>query len=255
MPNDDPNQLDSQQSYPPNKPYDFDIQGVLKRATQLSRTNNWLVAQALVVIIAISMAIYVIYMRFYGVESFSIILENPQTFTKAQQATIELTLTIILAPLWTGAAMLSVWTNRGQKAQLTYIFYFYKLIPMLAIGAAIVSLLTTFGFIMFILPGFYIFTATTFTLNLIADKQMTALSAIILSVKTVNKHLLKFLQLYGLMLLISAALLFISFGIAFLWIGPFYLNVKAVLYQDLFCNEQDTKFNQQGNDQSGVFNA
>ena len=171
-----------------------------------------------------------------------------------QQAIMELVLTFLLAPLWTGVSMLAIRYKRGEKPSFTSIFYYYRHIVILALAALFVSMLTTLGISVYVIPGFYLFTATTFTLPLMADKKLNPLEAVLASIKMTNKYLWKMLMVYGIFVGLLLIVL-LSFGFAYLWIGPFYFNVKAILYQDLFCEDETKTENQPDDFNNGVFNA
>jgi uncharacterized membrane protein len=128
------------------------------------------------------------------------------------------------------------------------------MLPALALASVCIDILFAIGISLFVIPGFYVFAATTFTLPLIADKKMRPLSAIMYSIKMSNVYIWKMLQLH----LIFLAMLFvvlISFGFAYIWIGPLYFNVKAVLYQDLFCVSETVILDETSTKDEGHFNA
>jgi uncharacterized membrane protein len=79
----------------------------------------------------------------------------------------------------------------------------------------------------------YTVTATVFVFPLMADKNLGPISALICSIKAVNANIFKMLALFGIFFVLMFFVL-LSFGFAYLWIGPLYFNVKAVLYQDIF---------------------
>ena len=99
---------------------------------------------------------------------------------------------------------------------------------------------------MLILPGLYLFVATTFTLPLIADKKLGVLQAIITSCKAVNQFILSFIVLFVIFLVLFLLSIF-TFGLAFLVIMPLYFVVTGMLYTTLF----DTTENHQVNESAG----
>ena len=56
-------------------------------------------------------------------------------------------------------------------------------------------------------------------------------------------------------ILIDVILVVVSFGIAYLWVGPLYFNAKAVLYQDLFCTKRAVEDQNNTDDKQGLFDA
>lgn len=235
-------------------PYNFDIKQLLSRGYSLSAKNNWTIAQLLLCILVITFSVYFIFIDAYGITNIESLLNENSPLLVSQQATIELTLTCLLAPLWAGAAMLAIRSNRAEKPAVTDAFQYYKQFIMLAAASVILSISFTFGLSLYVLPGFYIFTATTFTLPLIIDKKLSPISAIFASIRMTNNYLPKMLALYGVFLLMFLLVL-LSFGIAYLWVGPLYFNVKAILYEDLFCETPSNNDESNEIKKSGVFNA
>ena len=237
-----------------NGQYDFNIKEILKRAYLLSTQNNWTLILALLCIFAITFVIYFIYLDAFEISDFSQLMTENSPLTQSQQALIELTLTVILAPLWTGVTMLAINTNRDLSQSALSIFDYYKIIPALALASCLVSIFFTMGIALLFIPGFYIFTVTTFTLPLIADKKLGPISAIVYSIRMSNVYLWKMLQLY-LIFLLMLFIVILSFGFAYFWIGPLYFNAKAVLYQDLFCGKFTSVTEESSTPNKGIFDA
>jgi uncharacterized membrane protein len=233
--------------------YQVNISEVLKKASVLSKTNNWVLVQGLLCVLGISLVIYWFFFTLYEVDLSNV--EALETaLSKTQQVIMDMTLIVLLAPIWTGMAMLAIYFVRGQKPPTTLIFTYFKILPVVAVASGVVSILVTLGFLLLIIPSFYFFTATTFALPLIADKNYGPWKAIIASILMTNKHLVGMLGLYGIFAL-SLLLIPITFGLAFLWIGPLYFNAKAILYEDLFCQNATVEYNEKSNANGSVFNA
>ena len=234
--------------------YDFKIKDILNRSYQLSAQNNWTIVLALMCIIALTFVIYILYLHAFEITDFALLMTEESPLTQNQQAIIELTLTVVLAPLWAGVAMLAIATNRKESQSALSIFEYYKMLPSLALASGFISIFLTLGLALFFIPGFYIFTVTTFSLPLIADKKMGPIKAIVCSTRMSNIYIWKMLQLY-LIFLLMLFLVVVSFGIAYLWVGPLYFNAKAVLYQDLFCTKRAVEDQNNTNEKQGLFDA
>lgn len=252
-----------QEQFPIKQDYDFDVPSVFKRGLELSKGNNWTLVQALLCIIALYIAVIFIYIDAFNITDITQLLDPEQGLSNAQQLAIQLTLAVLLVPLWTGVSMLAIFSARAHKASFTDIFWYYRLLLRLVVGSLLISMAVSFGLMLFVVPGAYIATATTFALPLMADKKMGPISAILYSARVVNKHLAKMLLLCVVFILLMV-LVFLSAGFAYLWVGPFYFNVKAILYQDLFCelvkkdDDAEPKKNagtQKLSDKEGMFDA
>ena len=166
--------------------YDFDIKAVFNRAYTLSSQNNWTLVLALACVWAATFAIYLLYIDAFGISDLASLVTQETPLTQTQQVMIELTLTFVLAPLWSGITMLAINTQRKISLPVFSIFQYYKMLPALALASICIDILFTFGFTLFFIPGFYVFVATTFTLPLIADMQLKLIYAIICSIKLSN---------------------------------------------------------------------
>ncbi|MGB3727544.1 MAG: hypothetical protein WA981_17485 [Glaciecola sp.] len=237
-----------------NGQYNFDIKDIFSRAMKLSSTNNWTLAQALLCILAITFVVYFIFIDAYGLTDLNAFLSQESPLSPEQQIFIELTLTSLTAPLWTGVTMLAIKAKRGEDTAFTDIFVYFRLFIAVTVASVLISTVFTIGLSLYIIPGFYIFVATTFTLPLIADRGLAPISAVLLSIKMTNVYLIKMLILFGIFL-VMMVLVLVSFGVAYIWVGPFYFNVKAILYEDLFGSEQVSQQAEHDTTNDGVFNA
>ncbi len=209
--------------------------------------------------VAVFVALTFIFYAFIGIDirdsSAEDIVAQLQNVDQTRFAIGELIMNVILSPLLAGLVMLAINTVRNNGISLFQVFAYISYILPLGVAFVLINLAVSLGFALFVIPGFYLLMATTFALPLIVDKGVTPFSAIVLSVRMVNAYLFPFTILF----LIFVALLFgviISFGFALIWVGPFYYNVKAVLYQDLFCGQEEDKQRTENDpSQSGVFDA
>lgn len=247
-----------------------DIGEIFSRAYALSKINTWALAQGIGLIMLIMIALITIFIKAYdGGEALSNLLTVAEQQSASQsmnnntvppilspkyQLSLELLMTVILAPLWTGVSMAAIASLRGQSPNFRYIISFYRYLPVLALASALVSILTSIGMLLLFIPGIYLFMSSIFTLPLIIEKNISPLKALILSIKVSNKHLVKLTIIFVIFLLLFVLVIF-SFGFAYIWIGPLYFNVKAVLYQNWFCEELVVNKSSAGGDNNGVFDA
>ncbi|MBU2976849.1 hypothetical protein [Alteromonas sp. C1M14] len=150
-----------------------------------------------------------------------------------QQVVIDIVSVLIFAPLTTGLSVMGINAIRGNTINSAQVLRYFPHVLVLALAQLLISVLTQLGFALLIIPGLYILMATTFTLPLIADKNMGMLAALKQSVTAVNQYLLSFIVLFGVFLvlfLVSIA----SFGLALLIVMPFYFVVMGIIYSALF---------------------
>lgn len=212
-----------------------------------------MLARGLITIISLGVIAILIFFDAYGITDIAKLASGEIVLTMTQQLGIDLTLTLILAPLWTGVSMAAVLFKRSINIQFSNIFSYFKILPVLAIAYLIVNTLFEIGLMLLFIPGFYIFTATTFTLILIADKGLRPFHAIWWSVKAVNYYFAPMLVIFSCFL-VMLIVVFFTFGLAYLYVGPLYFNVKAVLYEAIFCHTSESE-EQELRTERGVFDA
>ncbi|MFC4699421.1 hypothetical protein ACFO4O_04525 [Glaciecola siphonariae] len=230
------------------KQYDFDVKNVLVRARDLSAQNNWVLVQGILTIISVAIVLGFIFVIAFGIET----IEQAGNLDNTQNAIASLVINVILAPLIGGVTMLAITSVRRLEAKAVNMFAYFGYILPLGVATLLISIASDIGLMLMVLPGLYIAVATVFATPLIIDKHLTPISAIILSMRMCNAYLFQM----TVMFLIFVALMvgvFITFGFALIWVGPYYLNVKAILYHDLFCGEQPEESLE--NQNTGVFDA
>lgn len=219
-----------------------------KRAHELTKSSFSVMAAASAIVLIIVMLVLMTALHLLNVP-----IAEYQNVGATQRAVIDIVMVLVLSPLMAGLLMMGINKARGHSPQVMDLFKWLKIAIILALGSLIASILMQIGISLFILPGLYIAIATTFTLTLIADKQLTAISAIILSVRVVNKYLSQFIIFF----LISMAL-FVVIGLtlflAGLWLMPLYFNAKGILYEELFGDENRSKV-EENHPQGSFFDA
>jgi hypothetical protein len=231
-----------------NKEYNLDVKQVLVRARELSSENNWTLVQGILLLVAVAMSLGFIFISIFDIHDPAAV----QSLSQTENAIASLVINVVLAPIFTGISMLAISSARGLKAKAVNVLAYVRYILPLGIATLLVSIAIDIGMILFILPAFYVFMATTFCLPLIADKGLTPLSAIILSVRMVNAYLFQVTTIFLIFVALMVGVI-LTFGFAYIWVGPYFFNVRAVLYTELFCsdNEEQAKNIQD----SGVFDA
>lgn len=231
-----------------NKEYKLEVKQVLVRARELSSENNWTLVQGILLLIAVAMGLGFIFISIFDINEPAAV----QNLSQTENAIASLVINVVLAPIFTGISMLAISSARGIKAKAVDVFAYVRYILPLGVATLLVSIVIDIGMLLFILPAFYAFMATTFCLPLIVDKGLTPLSAIILSVRMVNAYLFQMTTIFLIFVALMVGVI-LTFGFAYIWVGPYFFNVRAVLYTELFCSNNE----EQGNniENSGVFDA
>ena len=225
---------------------DINALEALKRANELTRSSYSTFTLAGMLVLTVIILSIVILSQLLGFE-----LSEFNQLDATRSAIVDITLVLILSPLMAGLMMMGIAKARNKTVQIGDLFKWISITVVLALGSLLSSILFQLGLALLIVPGIYIGIASTFTLPLIADKQLTAVSALILSIRVVNVYFMQFLIFF----LISMALFLFAaftFGLALIWILPLYLNAKGVLYNQLFGDDEPETNSDVDN---SVFNA
>lgn len=206
--------------------YAFDIRALLQFAHQTT-IRNWLpiLGGATIALVLLMVFAMILLSVFEVTDPF-----NVPDHTMMQ---IEVLATVFAAPLSVGLLLMGLRTAAKKSIKPVDVLSYYPRIFSLGLIGLLISLLTSIGLMLFIIPGLYLYLATGFVLPLMAEKHMRPIAAIQLSVQMVNRYISQFLILFGVMLL-SLLVSVLSFGILLLYFVPFFYVLKGKIYMDLF---------------------
>ena len=211
--------------------YQFDIKNVFSRANDLVKKHFSSLVQACVLVFLVLVIM-------------ALIMQSIQdTF----QALFQIAVVLVIAPLQTGLYMMGVSAARRQHVRVFDLFNYLSLTIVLALTHLITIILTQLGTVLFIIPGIYMVVASTFALILVADRQLTAVSAIILSCRIVNRYFWQMLLLLAIFLVLILVSIF-TLGFGLIWVMPLYFCAIGVLYEDMVGYTTSEK---QGHDSNG----
>lgn len=229
--------------------YDLNIKKVLTEAWQHNKHDKGILLLGIFLTVAISLAAISLSTPISSLEQLMLAQQQMNPF-------LALLVTIFITPIMAGLNMIGVRKSLGAPVQINDLFKYVPSILLLGVTELAVGLAVNLGLTLLIIPGIYLLIATVFAIPLVSEKRATPLKAIWISIRAVNHKLPQFVLLFliiiGLMLLCV-----ITMGIAYIWVGPFYFNLKGVIYRNLFgavirFSQNDDKG--QGNNES-VFEA
>ncbi|WP_100657295.1 hypothetical protein [Alteromonas flava] len=206
----------------------IDSLAIFRQANELTKSNFSTFALAGLIVVSILFGVVFLLLAVMEVP-----LENFMAMTQTQSAIVDIVLILVISPLMAGLMMMGINAARQRRVETSDLFSWLSITIVLALGSLIASIMVQIGMVLFVLPGIYLGIVTTFTLPLIADKKLTAISAIMLSVRVCSKYLIQM----ALFFIISVALFvfaMFTFGIALIWVFPLYFNAKGILYDELF---------------------
>lgn len=206
--------------------YSFDVKAVLKEGWALTKLDNsallfGMLFVFLVAFIVVSLA------QFFAAQR-AIELHDPYFLLGSQ-----VVLTVVTAPFTAALVMMGINNSIGGKSKFSHLFNFVNRTFILLIAILMTSILVDLGLRLLLIPGIYLFIATGFVIPLILDKGLLPSRALVVSIKVVTFQWLNFIKLYAFFALLFL-LVVVTFGIALIWVAPFYYNVKGLLYRDIF---------------------
>ncbi|WP_137166885.1 hypothetical protein [Salinimonas lutimaris] len=206
--------------------YQFSVKAVFTQANKMVRENYATLFAGVAVILGITVLLITLLATQFSIEQL-------QNLSSGQQLLVDVIVLFLIAPVTTGFIMLGAQIAQTGKGERSTLFRYVPQVISLVLAQLLISIVTQLGLYLLILPGLYVFIATSFTLPLVADKRMTIFAAMLLSVKMVNTYLSGFIGLFllfGLLFVLSA----FTFGLALLWVMPLYYAAIGLLYNDLF---------------------
>ena len=205
--------------------YSFSIINILKEGLRRSEGVKWTFNIALSILFMIQVTIAIM-----------LVLITPELIDY-----LNLIITIITLPIIVGLTILGINRAREIEIKASDIFNYLGKTPYLIGGYIAVTIITAIGFLLLILPGIYLSVAYTFTLPLIADKNLGVWEAMELSRKTITKQWFRFfgLALTALLFILVSA---IPLGIGLIWSVPAVYITYGLLYHHLFDEDVQETF-------------
>lgn len=149
------------------------------------------------------------------------------------QFVMHMGITVLLYPFILGMIMLGVRRSVDLPVSFTMAFGYMGMFARVLVAAVLMTLITTLGFMLLVLPGIYLSMGYVLVLPLLADKGLGAWQAMEASRRAVTRHWFRIFFLFlamGVITMISA----IPFGIGLIWTYPMMINVMGILYREVF---------------------
>lgn len=160
--------------------------------------------------------------------------DNPTAFVNSFVGSFRRSfVTVLMTPLTMGLQMMCVRRALGAPVSFSTAFSYLHRGRTAILGVGLVSLLTTIGTALLILPGIYLFVGYQLTTILICDQEMKVWRAMETSRRAIHHKWWQFL----LVIMVAFLLLWVSalpLLIPLIWALPWYLMVYAVLYRRIF---------------------
>lgn len=212
----------------------FDFRAIAQEAWQLSKNTKGEVLQGVMLLLFVAIVFAWLMQSFFGVSDLNLL--PPRMLIGLKVAGV-----IITTPIIATMFLLGISHSVGIKPRFFSVFkkvlgsvIVILLALLLAAMSDLGSLLgsqvnVSLGFIAL----FYVNLATGFSIMLLVEKRLPPSQCVLQSVRVFHKYWLPLLLFY-VAYYSSLFLGLLTFGFAYIWIIPFFINMKGILYRELF---------------------
>lgn len=205
---------------------ELDMQKLAKEAWTLSQTRKGSLLQGALLIFGLVLLCIAILEHIFDIQDW-------QTAPPNAQLALQIIVTIITAPLVAAMFMTGISHSVGERPAFSMVLRRIINSALVIFLAVAVLVIVYLGFALFLVPGIYLGLATGFAMMLYVEKKLAPSQAIMQSIRVFNRYWWQLSLFYvGAFVLFFIGML--TFGLAYIWIIPFYFNLKGVLYRELF---------------------
>lgn len=206
--------------------YKFETKEVLTEGWELTKKGKPIILLGLLLVFIISSTVFAFIFELLGTYDLSEI-------SQGTRMVIDISVTILLAPFMAAMIMIGISNSIRAVSRYSFLFHFIPKTLILSVASILVSAVVQLGFIFLIVPGVYLVIATTYTIPLILDKGFTPVRAMFTSIKVVHHQWFEFAKIFAFFFFLGLLCL-ATFGVALIWVAPYYYNVKGILYREVF---------------------
>lgn len=212
----------------------LDLKAIAKEAWDVSRNSKTAVLHGVLLLFFMAIFFAWVLQSFFNITDLSVV-------PPGMMITLKVAGVIVTTPIIATMFLLGISHSVGIKPKFLSILKNVMgsvLVILLALLLTAMSDVGSFvGSQISILLGmfvlFYINLATGFSIMLLIEKKLAPSQCVIQSLKVFHKYwvpLFKFYLVYYCCLFLGA----LSLGFAYIWIIPFFINMKGILYRELF---------------------
>jgi hypothetical protein len=238
--------------------YSLNVLEILREAFSCTVKHFWSFTPAIFILLAVQSVIFYIVLKLQ-IPDLSVIvagLQNPDQFDpRIVQAFFIATFSfeVVSAPIYAGVSLMAMSHAAGLKTRTQHLTKGLQY-TVSVIAATLLILITQslVGNLIWIL-SLYVSVAFSHTILLICEKRLPIFQALSVSLRATNRKLVPLVFIY-LILTILIAFSFVFYGIGFIFVLPFFLHVKGILYRNMFGIRLTIVANSKDDDNK-VFNA
>lgn len=222
--------------------YRIDVKAILTEAWQLTLKSRLAINLGILFSLLLGMSISFLVSNYLG--GIEAVLEDPQL-----SMLLNIVVTIAVWPFIAGVEMMGVLHSVGMKTHPKMTFAFLQRASWVVLCALFTSVLISFGFQLFILPGIFLAITLSLTIPLVIEKKMSPMKAITISIQALRFKFLPLFMIYFVLLMFLVMLLFplalllestlapigvMIFIFGSTYLAPLFYNTKGILYREIF---------------------
>ena len=204
----------------------LDLKVLAREAWSLSQNAKGPLLQGAIIILVLGLILISGLQHIFAIDDWT--MASPRV-----RLILQVCMTILTAPFVAAMLMIGISHSVGEKPTFSLVISKVLSSALVVLLALLVSVLVDLGFALFLLPGLYLGLATGFSMMLYIEKRLPPSQAILQSIKVFNRYWLP-LSVFYVIIFVLFLLGMFTFGLAYIWIIPFYFNFKGVLYRELF---------------------
>ncbi|WNJ95167.1 hypothetical protein RND59_13680 [Vibrio ruber] len=241
--------------------YQLKVGAILREGASCTVKHFWSFTPAIFILLAVQLIIFYVVLKLQLPDLDAILasVQNPEQIDpRLVQAFFiaVFSFEVVSAPIYAGASLMAMSHAAGLKTQTRHITKGLQFTVSVILATLIMLVAQSVLGQLFWLLSMYASVAFSHTILLICEKRLPIFKALLISLKATNKKILPLTGIYFiLMMLTGFAIIF--YGIGFIFVLPFFLHVKGILYRNMFgirltiVSTSDSDNDQQ----SKVFNA
>ena len=141
--------------------------------------------------------------------------------------------TFVTMPILAGLYMIAIRHAVELPVDASQVFvYFEKIVPLFLLFV-LLTILTTLGFILLVLPGIYLAVAYFLAVPLMLEKELGIWEALETSRKAITRCWFRMFFLFVLLFLVISVSM-IPFGLGLIWALPWAMLTIGVVYREMF---------------------
>ncbi|SHO56190.1 hypothetical protein [Vibrio quintilis] len=241
--------------------YSLKIGEIFREALTCTVKHFWSFTPSIFILLSVQLIVFYIVLKLQIPDLSSILtgVETPEKLDpRLFQAIFVATFTfeVVSAPVYAGTCLMAMSHAAGLRTHTGHIAKGLQYTVSVILTTLISLILQGIAGSLFWILSAYLSVAFSHAILLICEKRLSIFQALSVSVRATNKKILPLCAIYFVLTLFMTAS-FLFYGISLIFVMPFFLHVKGILYRNMFGIKLTIVTNSQDNNDNNhkVFDA